>query len=64
MSDVPPTFDVLLQETPHPGWIIVAHWPSGTTEQLIGLFTAASFAQDWITYRSQIWIAQEQSKLE
>ena len=57
-------FEVREQEFPALGWIIVAHWPNGYQEQLVGVFTEKKFALEWIRDQGDIWISHRNAELE
>ncbi len=57
-------FDVLQQPPPVHGWFIVARWPDGRSEQLVGVFTDRYFAESWIKYQSPLWLSQKEAELE
>ena len=38
------------------GYVIDAVWPNGNTEQLLGLYTAPLYAQQWVIEHSEAWL--------
>lgn len=64
MPDQIVEFEVRRQDFLTPGWVIVARWPNGREEPLIGLFTNEAFARDWIRDHGEIWISHRNADLE
>ncbi|WP_299806278.1 hypothetical protein [Tardiphaga sp.] len=58
------SFEVRAQDAPLAGWIIIAQWPNGREEQLVGVFTDKQFANLWIKHQSQIFIRHRNAELE
>jgi hypothetical protein len=64
VTDSRPVFEIRRQEVPVSGWVVVARWPMGKEEQLVGVFTKAMFAESWIVEQSENWLAQQVSRPE
>lgn len=56
------SFEVREQEEPVPGWVVVARWPNGYREQLLGVYSEKQFAESWIKYQSAIWLRQRNAE--
>ncbi len=64
MTNDRPSLAIVEQETPIFGWVILAHWPSGRSEQLIGVYTNLHAAEEWIVHHSEEWFAQEAKNIQ
>jgi hypothetical protein len=40
-----------------PGYVVIATWPDGKSEQLAGIYTSSEDAEQWIRGRSGNWLA-------
>jgi hypothetical protein len=56
MSDLRPTFSVQSLDY-RPGYVVVATWPDGKSEQPIGIYIGREQAEQWIRGRSALWLA-------
>jgi hypothetical protein len=61
MSDQEPTFSVQPLEY-RPGYVVVATWPNGKSERLLGIYVTRHDAEEWIRGRSAPWLASRGSQ--
>jgi hypothetical protein len=59
-----PMLEICEQVTPVFGWVIVARWPAGPSEQLLGVYTSWESAEQWIVQYSEDWFAQQAKKID
>lgn len=57
-TDIQPVMEIALQEAPIFGWVVLAKWPTGEVEQLVGVYSTLEAAESWLGERYHDWLEQ------
>ena len=57
-KNIQPVMEIALQEAPIFGWVILARWPTGEVEQLVGVYLSMEAAEKWLSERYEEWLGQ------
>lgn len=57
-KNIQPVMEIALQEAPIFGWVVLANWPTGEVEQLVGVYSTMEAAENWLYERYDEWLSQ------